>query len=388
MKIVDIRTIPLSYRCDPPYGSAGGMQARRGSLLVEIETDERVIGIGEAGVGGGVTRNVIAKVLEPMLIGEDPLLIEALWQKMFARTRQYGRRGVVMNAISGIDIALWDIAGKVAKLPLYRLLGGCRERVEAYASGGFYQEGKGVDDLAAEAEGYRARGFTGMKMKVGRNPSTQTHLRHLVDHAQLCEVEPEEDIARVAAVRRALGPQAKLMLDVNCAWSPSFAIEMGRALEPYKPYWLEEPVATDDIDGSARVAEALATPIAGYETEIGLYGFRELITRGAVDIVQPDLAWAGGFSECRRIAALAQAHHLMVAPHAFAGAVLLAASLHFIAAIPNGLALEFDQNPNALRDELLKEPIRIDSDGMVKFPERSGLGIELDRSAVERYRSE
>jgi L-alanine-DL-glutamate epimerase-like enolase superfamily enzyme len=388
MKIVDIRTTPLSYRCDPPYGSAGGMQARRGSLLVEIETDERVIGIGEAGVGGGITQGVIKRVLEPMLIGEDPLLIEGLWQKMFARTRQYGRRGVVMNAISGIDIALWDIAGKVAGLPLYRLFGACRDRVEAYASGGFYQEGKSVDDLAGEAEGYRARGLKGMKMKVGRNPSTQTHLRHLVDHAQLCEVEPEVDIARVAAVRRALGSQAKLMLDVNCAWSPSFAIEMGRAFEPYKPYWIEEPVATDDIDGSARVAEALATPIAGYETEIGLYGFRELIMRGAVDIVQPDLAWAGGFSECRRIAALAQAHHLMVAPHAFAGAVLLAASLHFSAAIPNGLALEFDQNPNGLRDELLKEPIRIDGDGMIKLREQPGLGIELDRGAVERYRSE
>jgi len=128
MKIVDIRTTPLSYRCDPAYGSAGGMQARRGGLLVEIETDERVIGIGEAGVGGGITRDVIDKLLQPMLIGEDPLLIEGLWQKMFARTRQFGRRGIVMNAISGIDIALWDIAGKVANLPLYRLLGGCRDR--------------------------------------------------------------------------------------------------------------------------------------------------------------------------------------------------------------------------------------------------------------------
>ena len=386
MKIVDIRTTPLSYRCDPPYGSAGGMQARRGSLLVEIETDERIIGIGEAGVGGGATAGVIEKLLQPMLIGEDPLLIEGLWQKMFARTRQYGRRGVVMNAISGIDIALWDIAGKTANLPVYRLLGACRERVEAYASGGFYQQGKSVDDLAGEAEGYRARGFQGMKMKVGRNPSTQTHLRHLVEHSQVCEVEPEEDIARVAAVRQALGPKAKLMVDVNCAWSPSFAIEMGRAFEPYKLYWIEEPVSTDDIDGSARVAEALATPIAGYETEIGLYGFRELITRGAVDIVQPDLAWAGGFSECRRIAALAHAHHLTVAPHSFAGAVLLAASLHFVASIPNGLVLEFDQNPNDLRDDLLKEPITIESDGSIRLPERPGLGIELDRAAVERYR--
>ena len=306
---------------------------------------------------------------------------------MFARTRQFGRRGVVINAISGIDIALWDIAGKVARLPLYRLLGGCRDRVEAYASGGFYQDGKSADDLAGEAEGYRARGFKGMKMKVGRNPSTQTHLRHLVEHAERCEVEPEEDIVRVAAVRRALGPRDKLMVDVNCAWSPAFAIEMGRAMEPHQLYWIEEPVATDDIAGSAMVAGALATPVAGYETEVGLDGFRELIARGAVDIVQPDLAWSGGFSECRRIAAFAQAHHRMVAPHAFAGAVLLAASLHFIAAIPNGLVLEFDQNPNGLRDELLKEPIRIGNDGMISLPERPGLGIELDPAAVERYRS-
>jgi len=386
MKIAAIRTTALSCPCDPPYASAAGVQSRRGALIVEIETDGGIVGIGEAGVGGGVTATVIEKDLAPMLVGEDPLLIEYLWQKMFARTRQYGRRGLVMQAISGIDIALWDIAGKVAKLPVYRLLGACRDRVEAYASGGFYQEGKSAADLAAEAEGYRARGFRGMKMKIGRNPSTQTHLRQLIGQAEFCEVEPEEDIARVAAVRRALGPQAKLMVDVNCAWSPAVAIEMGHAMEPHKLYWIEEPVATDDIDGSARVADALATPIAGYETEVGLHGFRQLIDRGAVDIVQPDIAWSGGFSEGRRIAAYAQAHHRMVAPHAFAGAVLLVASLHFAAAIPNGLLLEWDQNPNALRDDLLKEPLRLEPNGTVKVPERPGLGIELDRAAVERYR--
>jgi L-alanine-DL-glutamate epimerase-like enolase superfamily enzyme len=361
----------------------GAGAARR---AVGRETDNGIVGIGEAGLGGGVTGDVIAKDLAPLLVGEDPLLIEGLWQKMFARTRQYGRRGVVMNAISGIDIALWDIAGKVAKLPVYKLLGACRDRVEAYASGGFYQQGKSAGDLAGEAEGYRARGFKGMKMKIGRNPSTQTHLRQLVGNAEFCEVDPSEDLARVAAVRQALGPKAKLMVDVNCAWSPAFAIEMGRAMEPCNLYWIEEPVATDDIDGSAEVARALATPIAGYETEVGLYGFRELIDRGAVDIVQLDLAWSGGFSEGRRIAAYAQAHHRMVAPHAFAGAVLLVASLHFAAAIPNGLVLEWDQNPNAIREELLKEPLKLESDGTIKLPERPGLGIELDRSAVERYR--
>jgi L-alanine-DL-glutamate epimerase-like enolase superfamily enzyme len=386
MRIADIRTIALSCRCDPPYASAAGVQGARGALLVEIETDDGTIGIGEAGLGGGATATIIEKTLKPMLVGEDPLLIEGLWQKMFARTRQYGRRGVVMQAISGIDIALWDIAGKAARMPVYKLLGACRDRVEAYASGGFYQEGKGVDGIAGEAEGYRARGFTGMKMKIGRNPSTQTHLRQLLGQAEFCEVDPGEDLERVAAVRKALGPRAKLMVDVNCAWSPSFAIEMGRAMEPYNLYWIEEPVETDDIEGSARVADALHTPIAGYETELGLYGFRELIRRGAVDIVQVDVAWSGGFSEGRRIAAYAQAHHRMVAPHAFAGAVLLVASLHYAAAIPNALMLEWDQNPNGLRDELLKEPLRLESDGTVRLPERPGLGIELDRAAVERYR--
>jgi L-alanine-DL-glutamate epimerase-like enolase superfamily enzyme len=386
MKIAAIRTIALSAPVDPPYASASGVQSRRGGLLVEVETDSGIVGIGEAGLGGGATATVIEKDLAPMLVGEDPLMIEGLWQKMFARTRQYGRRGVVMQGISGIDIALWDIAGKVAKLPVYKLLGACRDRVEAYASGGFYQEGKSAADLAGEAEGYRARGFRGMKMKVGRNPSTQTHLRELIGNKGFCEVDPSEDIARVAAVREGLGLHAKLMVDVNCAWSPAFAIEMGRAMEPYNLYWIEEPVATDDIEGSARVADALATPIAGYETEIGLYAFRELISRGAVDIVQLDIAWSGGFSEGRRIAAYAGAHHRMVAPHAFAGAVLLVASLHFAAAIPNGLVLEWDQNPNAIRDELLKEPLRLESDGTVKLPERPGLGIELDRGAVERYR--
>src|SRR3954463_7193775 len=254
MKIADIRRIALSCRVDPPYASAAGVQGTRGALLVEIETDDGTIGIGEAGLGGGATATNIERTLKPLLVGEDPLLIEGLWQKMFARTRQYGRRGVVMQAISGIDIALWDIAGKIAKMPVYQLLGACRDRVEAYASGGFYAEGKGIDGVAGEAEGYRARGFKGMKMKIGRNPSTQTPLRHLLGQPEFCEVDPSEDIARVAAVRKALGPHAKLMVDVNCAWSPAMAIEMGRAMQPYDLYWIEEPVATDDIDGSAAVA--------------------------------------------------------------------------------------------------------------------------------------
>jgi len=160
---------------------------------------------------------------------------------------------------------------------------------------------------------------------------------------------------------------------------------MGRALEPQNLYWIEEPVATDDIKGSAEVARALGTAIAGYETEIGAYGFRELITQRAVDIIQPDIAWAGGFTECRRIAAFAYVYNMMVAPHAFSSAITLVASMHLLASIPNGLLLEFDQNPNALRAELLQEPISAE-DGFVKLPERPGLGVALDPEVIERYR--
>src|SRR5437763_10410219 len=204
MKIAAIRTIARSCQVDPPYSSAAVVQSRRGMLLVEIETDGGITGIVEAGLGGGATAAVIEKDLAPMLVGQDPLLIEGLWQRMFARTRQYGRRGLVMQAISGIDIALWDIAGKVANMPVYQLLGASRDRVEAYASGGFYQEGKSAADLAGEAEGYRARGFKGMKMKIGRNLSTGTHLRQLIGQAEFCEGDPSEDMARAAAGRQAL----------------------------------------------------------------------------------------------------------------------------------------------------------------------------------------
>ena len=388
MHIADVRTIPLSYRCETPYMSAAGVQMARNALLVEVETDNGLVGIGEAGSAGGPltsTQVVLEHELKPLLLGEDPLRIEYLWQKMFQRTRQHGRRGIVMHAISGIDIALWDIAGKVAQLPVYRLLGAYRDTVEAYASGGFYQEGKDIAALVEEAGSYMSQGYRAMKMKIGRNPSTQTNLRELLAAHDKCVVSLDDDLARVEAVRRVLGREAKLMVDINCAWSPALAIQMGKALEPYNLYWIEEPVATDDIRGSAEVARALGTAIAGYETEIGAYGFRELITQGAVDIVQPDIAWAGGFTECRRIAAFAYVYNIMTAPHAFSSALTLVASMHLLAALPNGLMLEFDQNPNALRQQLFKEPISAEA-GFVKLPERPGLGVELDPVTVERYR--
>src|SRR5262247_98627 len=166
MKILDVRTMPLAYRCEKPYMSAAGGQVARNTLLVEIETDTGLVGLGEAGSAGGPlasTQVVVEQELKPLLVGEDPLRIEYLWQKMFQRTRQHGRRGIVLHAMSGIDIALWDLAGKVAKLPVYRLLGAYRDKVEAYASGGFYQEGKGVSAIAEEAANYVVHGYRAMK---------------------------------------------------------------------------------------------------------------------------------------------------------------------------------------------------------------------------------
>jgi L-alanine-DL-glutamate epimerase-like enolase superfamily enzyme len=207
-----------------------------------------------------------------------------------------------------------------------------------------------------------------------------------LNQPELCVVTPEEDIARVAAVRKVLGSNRRLMADANCVWSPAIAIKMGKALEPYDLFWLEEPVATDDVDGSAEVARALTTSIAGYETEVGLFGYRELITRGAIDIAQPDLVWSGGFTECRKIAALAQAHNLGLSPHCFSSALLFVAALHFAASSPNVLMVEWDQTEHGLRTELLNEPSDYDGAGMMRVPEGPGLGVTLNRDALEKYR--
>ena len=389
MKITDIRTSPLSFRAANPCMSAASFNAARNALIVEIETDSGLTGIAEAGSAGGPmasTAAVIEHELKPLLIGQDPLMIEHLWQLMFARSRQHGRRGIVMHAMSGIDIALWDIAGKAAGMPLYRLFGAYTDQVEVYASGGFYQRGKDLDGLSREAESYVARGFRAMKMKIGRYDFTGTNFRRMLNQPEVCVVTPEEDIARVAAVRQALGPNRRLMADANCVWSPATAIKMGRALEPYDLFWLEEPVATDDIDGSAAVADALATSIAGYETEVGLFGYRELIERRAIDIAQPDLVWSGGFTECRRIAALAQAHNMTLSPHCFSSALLFVAALHFAASEPNVLMVEWDQTEHALRTELLNEAFDYDGAGMMGVPQGPGLGVTLNLDALEKYR--
>ena len=383
MKITDIRVTLLKSEGPVWMDAVNALgQGLRACSLVEIDTDEGLTGIAEADALGNaaIVKLIVEADLKPMLLGQDPAYIERLYDMMYRRLFQKARRGPVMAAMSGVDIALWDLLGKATGRPVFQLLGGYRDRVRAYASGGFYAEGKGVDDLAREMQGYVERGFTAAKMKIGRLP------HELLAGSDVCRTGLGEDLERVRAVREVLGPDRLLMVDVNRCWDVPTALRMGRKLEELGVYFLEEPITTDDVDGSAAIAAALDLPVAGYESELSFTGFRELIDRRAVDVVQPDVIRTGGFTGTRKIAAYAAAHHRPVTPHAFASALSTVANLHLIAGIPNGGLLEYCQYPGPLMTELLVGMPQIERDGTVALPLKPGLGVELDRATIERYR--
>ena len=389
MKITDIQTIQMTYPytsyiadgCSPCFG--------RGALLVQVETDEGISGLGECATFGAsmsAMADVVERQLKGLLLGKNPLDIEYLWETMVWSNFANGRRGIVMGAISGIDIALWDILGKAANLPLYRLLGANRDRVRGYASGGFYGPEKSVDDLKREMEGYVKRGYSAFKMKIGRRlNSTQTPHRYVRKGDFLYSFE--QDMERVRAVRETIGDEGILMLDMNGTWEKDEVLAAEPYFDEYKIYWIEEPIRSDDVDGYREIASALKhTRVAGCEEEQGLTRYRELVEKGALDVVQANLGWSGGFTECRRIAALAQAHHRLFTPHTFFSAVLTAANVHFAASLPNVPFIESEENANPLRTELLREPLQCDEEMNYLVPQKPGLGIELNMDVVNQYR--
>jgi L-alanine-DL-glutamate epimerase-like enolase superfamily enzyme len=389
-RIVSITTHGVNYPLAAPMADAVHHIPGRAALLVEVACDDGRVGTGEAAIYGGsasVTEALVHDVLAPRVLGGDPTRPELLWQRMLWPSHQLGTGGALPMAIAGVDIAVWDLLGQLAGLPLFRLLGGHQTTVRAYASGGFYFDGKDASALAEEFKGYAARGYGHGKMKVGRTPETPMNPLVHMPEPGFAAVSLAEDLARVGAVGQALGDDFRLMVDANNAWDVATALAAGRELERLGVHWFEEPVATDDRAGSARLAAALDVPVAGYETESQLSGFRDLIGAGAVDIVQPDVIWAGGITACRRIAALAYAAGLPCVPHVYSTAVSIAANLHFMASLPHCYLLEYDQNPNALRTELLTEPIEPDAGAVVTVPERPGLGIRLDRTTLDRYRT-
>jgi L-alanine-DL-glutamate epimerase-like enolase superfamily enzyme len=387
MKITDVSTIKLTFRMERAMADAIHYMPARPTLLVQVHTDTGITGLGEAAAYGGSLESMEAVIgdLRQTVLGEDPFTVERIWSKMATQAHQRGRRGMLMMGISGIDIAIWDIIGQATQTPLYRLLGGYRDTIDAYASAGFYAEGKDAKELAEEVGGYVERGFRAVKIKVGRNPDVMLNPLHDMNARDYAQATFEEDIDRVRAAKKAAGT-ARLAIDANNAWTPSVALKFMEAISDLEIAWLEEPVATEDLAGSAELAHSLSTPIAGYETETGLPGFRNLINLRAVDIVQPDVIWTGGITETRKVAALAQAYHLPVIPHVFSSAVSSIANMHLIAALPNAGLLEFDQNPNPLRSELFEEPNTVDRDGRVRLPVGAGLGVRLNQKTIDTYR--
>jgi L-alanine-DL-glutamate epimerase-like enolase superfamily enzyme len=387
VKITGVRVLTLRVDRETPMADALNYIPARQAVLVLVDTDSGLTGIGEAAHFGGppsTTVGAIERELTPLILGEDPRDVERLFARMYHRTMQHGRRGVMLSAISGVDIALWDLLGKSMDQPVYRLLGAYAPRLRAYASAGFYWDGQTPAVLAAEAAQYVASGFTAVKIKVGRNPSVPLSPLGVIGQ-DFCSHTFEEDVERVRAVREAIGPDVELMVDANSGWDVGTALRMLPILADAAVTWLEEPISVEDMGGNVRLVAAGRVRIAGYETAQGRYDFRDLIANRAVDIVQPDVTWTGGISECRRIAAMAACYNLPYAPHVFGSAVGLMANAHLLAALPNALVLEFDRTANGLRDELLSEPVGIDADGYFTLPDAPGLGFELDMDAVERF---
>ena len=358
MKITAVEAICLALPMKPLDPPSPWTAATRKQIVVRVKTDTGPTGVGEAFAYGAplAVCNVIEESLAPLLVGQDPLRIEHLVDLMHRGTMIYGRRGLAMFAISGVDIALWDLLGKALDAPVHALLGGAtRPRLPMYASLMRYDSPK---DVAGACKGFVAQGFTMLKLH-------------------------QTDVESVRAAREAVGPDVELMLDVNCPWTPAEAIAMARQLEPYRLFWFEEPVwPPEDYTGLAEVARATATPIALGENESTLYGFREIVEHRAGDILQPSITKVGGITEFKKIAALAQAANLPIAPHSFYFGPGLAATLHLAATWGGNTPVEFPTGEH--ETPFLARPIQA-RDGHVEVPTGPGLGVEINEEAIRRH---
>lgn len=379
MKITGVKTYVLEGLLgDRAFGWSLQVTDRRQAALCVVSTDEGFEGVGEAFyIGGpvGLAASFINEAYVPLLIGKDPFDTSAIWDSLYQRTRDQGRKGIAISALSAIDVALWDIKGKATGLPVHKLLGGAyRDRAHVYATGLYQpQHVPSIQDaLVEEALGYKKDGFFAMKLKVGYGI--------------------DEDMRLVRAVREAIGDDILLMVDANHAYNAAEAIRLARQMEKYDVYWFEEPVPPEDIDGYIEVKQKSGVLIAGGECEFTRYGFRELITRRAVDILQPDLGATGGFSEMARIATLASAWNIPIAPHVWGTNVGLAAALQFFATLPHFPErrypaepfFEYDRSPHPLRDGVTQEKF-VMKNSYLDIPQRPGLGINLDMDFIRKY---
>jgi L-alanine-DL-glutamate epimerase-like enolase superfamily enzyme len=338
----------------------------RDYCLVKVRSTEGVEGIGFCYVGstaGRIAQVAVAELLAPRLIGQESLRVEGLWHEMYQESLLQGRAGTVMRAISILDVALWDLNARTAKLPLYQYLGAyVVDRVPAYASGGYYLEGKTPKKLGDEMAAYVRAGFKAVKMKVGR-------------------LSPKEEEARIKAARAAVGPEVHLMLDANNAWSDvPTALRYMKRYEPYDPYWIEEPFGPDDIDSHAKLAELTPVIVATGEIAYGRWYHKELLDKRGAEILQTDAVVCGGISEWRRIAATAASYGVTMCPHWFHDL-----HAHLVAATPNARYVEFFPDDQVLNFRGLIDTQLQHKDGNLILPKTPGLGFHFDEKAVKQY---
>lgn len=365
-KLESVSSCAVSVPLDKVTSFATRTVSERHYLLVKVRSDDGVEGIGFCYVGnraGALGTIAVRELLAPVLIGQDSTGVEGLWARMYQESVLHGRAGTVMRALSALDIALWDRNARATGLPLAKYLGGqARETVPAYASGGYYLEGKSDAMLGEELAGYVAQGFKAVKMKVGR-------------------LSPKQEEDRIAAAREALDPEVLLMLDANNAWSDlPTARRYVERYEPYDPYWIEEPFSVDDIENHARLAEQTPITVATGEIEAGRWRFLEILDKGAAGILQPDAAVCGGITEFRRIAQTAASFCVPLCPHWFHDL-----HVHLVAALPNALFVEYFPDDQVLNfRRLLDRQLEV-RDGDLVVPSDPGLGFDFDAKAVERY---
>lgn len=359
---VCIARIPLD---NPVTFSTRTVRARE-YCLIRIRSTDGVEGLGycyAVNTSGRLLAVAVTDLLAPLLVGQESLRVEGLWQEMYHEALLQGRTGAVMRAISALDTALWDLNARTAKLPLYHYLGAwAHDRVPAYASGGYYWPGKTNDDLVEEMVGHVKQGFTAVKMKTGK-------------------LSPREEAARVGAVREAIGPDVLLMLDANNAWKDmATAMSHMRLLEAFDPYWIEEPFSPDDIDNHIRLSKATTVTVATGEVEAGRWRFKDLLERGATTLLQTDATVCGGISEWRRIAATAASFGVPVAPHAWHDV-----HVHLVASAPNATFAEFMHDDHVVNFRRLIDTQIVAEGGQLLLPQTSGLGFNFAPDALERY---
>jgi D-galactarolactone cycloisomerase len=359
---IEVITLHMDYAEGQGFGCAEGPCTGRITSLVRVRADDGLVGLGSVYSHPEVTRVIVEEHLKPMLVGDDVLEVEGLWDKMYALTRWYGRKGAAISALGGIDIACWDLRGKAAGKPIYALLGAEHSAVPAYASGLMWQ-----DDLSLieqEAARHRRRGFRRVKMRLGRGE--------------------DYDIAALEAAQRGVGAGGDLMVDGSQRYSLEQAERLGHVLAEHEVVWFEEPFPPEDIDSYVALRSRISVPLAAGENDFGEQGFREMLRAGALDIAQPDASRAGGITETVRIGKLAAGHGAQVATHTWSDAVAVIANAHVIASLPNGMTVEVDQTGNPFIEELLMEPLSI-QDGMLQLPDAPGLGIEINQDILDRH---